>query len=131
MSSRPSKEVKSDDVMGLTPGAVAVFSQNLILQRLEEIKQLEGTYALLLDGNPARKPLKDTIDHLRKEVEELKAEKAKSKPAGKRKYPSRQESDKKAAGGRVAYIKERQRRRAASQRAEGLKERVTKKMANE
>ena len=108
MSSRPSKEVKPDEVMGLTPGPVAVFSQNLILQRLEEIKQLEGTYALLLDGNPAKRPLKDTIDHLKKEVEELKAEKAKSKPAGKRKYSSRQESDKKAAGGRVAYIKERQ-----------------------
>ena len=131
MSSRPSKEVKPDEVMGLTPGAVAVFSQNLILQRLEEIKQLEGTYALLLDDNPAKKPLKATIDHLKKEVEELKAEKAKSKPAGKRKYSSRQESDKKAAGGRVAYIKERQRRRAASQRAEGLKERVTKRLANE
>ena len=55
-SSRPSKEVKSDDVMGFTPGAVAAFSQNLILQRLEEIKQLEDEHVLLLDGNPAKQP---------------------------------------------------------------------------
>ena len=75
--------------------------------------------------------MKGIIDHLKKEVQELRAEKAKSKPAGGRKYSSRQESDKKAAGGRVAYIKERQRRGAAKARAAGLKERATKKLANE
>eukprot|EP00434_Breviolum_minutum_P021019 symbB.v1.2.018542.t1/scaffold1479.1/size116273/1 len=81
MSSRPSKSVRSDDVIGFTPGAVAVFSQNFVFQRLEEIKQLENAYALLADNNPAKKHLKETIDHLKKEVEDLKAEKAKSKPA--------------------------------------------------
>ena len=41
MSSRPSKSARSDDLIGFTPGAVAVFSQNLVFQRLEEIKQLD------------------------------------------------------------------------------------------
>ena len=118
MSSRPSKSARSGDLIGFTPGAVAVFSQNLVFQRLEEIKQLENAYALLADNNPAKKHLKETTGHLKKEVEDLKAEKAKSKPAQGRKYSERQESDKKAAGGRVAYIKEKQRRRAATARAE-------------
>ena len=81
------------------------------------------------EDSPA-KP-KETIDHLKKEVEDLKAEKAKSKPAEGRKYSARQESDKRAAGGRVAYIKEKQRRRAAKARAAGVKERAEKRLANE
>ena len=131
MSSRPSKSARSDDVIGFTPGAVAVFSQNLVFQRLEEIKQLEGALAVLKDDNPAKQHLRDTINHLKKEVEDLKAEKEKSKPASGRKYSARQESDKKLAGNRVAFIKEKQRRRAAKARAEGVKERAKKKLANE
>ena len=131
MSSRPSKSARSDDLIGFTPGAVAVFFQNLVFQRLEEIKQLENAYALLAENNPAKKHLKETINHLKKEVEELKAEKAKSKPASGRKYSARQESDKKVAGGRVAYLKEKQRRRAAKARAEGVKERAKRRLANE
>ena len=61
MSSRPSKEIRSGDVIGFTPGAVAVFSQNLVFQRFEEIKQLENAYALLAENNPAKKHLKETI----------------------------------------------------------------------
>ena len=79
MSSRPSKEIKSDDVMGLTPGAVAVFSQNLILQRLEEIKQLEGTYALLLDDDPAKKPRGRGEKKEKKEKKERKEERTTSR----------------------------------------------------
>ena len=131
MSSRPSKSARSDDLIGFTPGAVAVFSQNLVFQRLEEIKQLENAYALLAENNPAKKHLKETINHLKKEVEDLKAEKAKSKPASGRKYSARQESDKKVAGGRVAYLKEKQRRRAAKARAEGVKDRANRRLANE
>ena len=128
MSSRPSR---SDDLIGFTPGAVAVFSQNLVFQRLEEIKQLENAFAVLKENNPAKKHLRETINHLKKEVEDLKAEKAKSKPAQGRKHSARQESDKKVAGGRVAYIKEKQRRRAAKARAEGVKERAKRRLANE
>ena len=131
MSSRPSKSARPDDLIGFTPGAVAVFSQNLVFQRLEEIKQLENAFAVLKEDNPAKKHLRDTINHLKKEVEDLKAEKAKSKPASGRKYSARQESDKKVAGARVAFIKEKQRRRAAKARAEGVKERAKKKLANE
>ena len=101
-----------------------MFSQNLVFQRLEEIKQLENAYALLADNNPAKKHLRETIDHLKKELEDVKAEKAKSKPAQGRKYSARQESDKKVAGGRVAFMKEKQRRRAGKARAEGVKERA-------
>ena len=57
MSSRPSKNVRSDDSIGFTPGAVAVFSQNLVFQRLEEIKQLENASALLADNNPAKRSI--------------------------------------------------------------------------
>ena len=129
MSSRPSKSARPDDLIGFTPGAVAVFSQNLVFQRLEEIKQLESAFAVLKDDNPAKQHLRDTINHLKKEVEDLKAEKEKSKPASGRKYSARQESDKKLAGNRVAFIKEKQRRRAAKARAEGVKERAKKKLA--
>ena len=71
------------------------------------------------------------MDHLKKEVEDLKAEKEKNKPAEGRKYSARQGSDKKAAGGRVACISEKQRRRAAKARAAGVKERAKKRLANE
>ena len=131
MSSRPSKSARSDDLIGFTPGAVAVFSQNLVFQRLEEIKQLENACAVLAENNPAKKHLRETINHLKKEVEDLKAEKAKSKPAQGRKHSARQESDKKVAGNRVAYIQEKQRRRAAKARAEGVKERAQRRLANE
>ena len=131
MSSRPSKSARSDDLIGFTSGPVAVFSQNLVFQRLEEIKQLENAFAVLAEDNPAKKHLRDTINHLKKEIEDLKAEKAKSKPASGRQYSARQESDKKVAGGRVAYLKEKQRRRAAKARAEGVKERAKRKFANE
>ena len=114
MSSRPSKSARSDDLIGFTPAPVAVFSQNLVFQRLEEIKQLENAFAVLAENNPAKKHLRETINHLEKEVEDLKAEKAKSKPASGRKHSARQESDKKVAGARVAYIKEKQRRREAN-----------------
>ena len=114
MSSRPSKSARSDDLIGFTPAPVAVFSQNLVFQRLEEIKQLENAFAVLAEKNPAKKHLRETINHLEKEVEDLKAEKAKSKPASGRKHSARQESDKKVAGARVAYIKEKQRRREAN-----------------
>ena len=103
----------------------------MVFQRLEEIKQLESAFAVLKEDNPAKQHLRDTINHLKKEVEDLKAEKEKSKPASGRKYSARQESDKKLAGNRVAYIKEKQRRRAAKARAEGVKERAKKKLANE
>ena len=86
---------------------------------------------MLKEDNPAKKHLRDTINHLKKEVEDLKAEKAKSKPAQGRKYSARQESDKKVVGARVAFIKEKQRRRAAKARAEGVKERAKRKLANE
>ena len=131
MSSRPSKSARSDDLIGFTPGAVAVFFQNLVFQRLEEIKQLENAFAVLAENNPAKKHLRETINHLKKEVEDLKAEKAKSKPAQGRKHSARQESDKKVAGNRVAYIQEKQRRRAAKARAEGVKERAKRRLANE
>ena len=86
---------------------------------------------MLAENNPAKEHLRDTINHLKKEVEDLKAEKAKSKPASGRKYSARQESDKKVAGNRVAYLKEKQRRRAAKARAEGVKERAKRRLANE
>ena len=70
MSSRPSKSVRSDDVIGFTPGAVAVFSQNLVFQRLGGDSKQTGRCFLrcLKDDNPAKQHLRDTINHLKKEV---------------------------------------------------------------
>ena len=98
MSSRPSKSARSDDLIRIyTWGSCSIFSEF----GFPEVggDQAAGECLSRCEGRitPAKKHLKETIDHLKKEVEDLKAEKAKSKPAQGRKYSARQESDKKAS----------------------------------
>ena len=96
----------------------------LVTQRLEEVKKLTDAVGLLSRGDPAPEALQLSIE--KKEVENIKKERAKSMPqSSTRKYSSRQERDKAVSGGRIAYIKEKQRQRAAKHRAESQKDRAT------
>ena len=101
---REEKEALQKKPVGFTPGAVAKFTQALIMQKLEEVKSIEGTLVLLDRDHPARKAQK------KEEMKKIQAERQKARG---QKHSVRQEMDKKEAGSRVAYIKERQRKRAA------------------
>ena len=46
---------------GFTPGAIANFAQQLVMQRLEEVKQLESTIAMLPRDHEAREALQATV----------------------------------------------------------------------
>ena len=111
---------------GLTAGAVSNFTQALVTQRLEEIKQLEGAAGLLPQDSPARKELIGTIKIKKDEIEKVKEQREKAKATAKAttKFSPRQEADRKAAGARVAYIKERGRHRAVENRASSAKARA-------
>ena len=86
--------------VGFTPGA-------LIMQKLEEVKSIEGTLVLLDRDHPARKALEETMAQKKEEMKKIQAERQKARG---QKHSVRQEMDKKEAGSRVAYIKERQRK---------------------
>ena len=62
---------------GLAPGAVANFTQALILQRLQEIEQLEAARALLPRDHQGRAALAETIEFKREEIEKIKDERKK------------------------------------------------------
>ena len=119
---------KKPQPVGFTPGAVANFTQALIMQTLEEIKSIDGTLALLDRDHPARKALEETVTQKKEEIKKIQAERQKARD---RKHSVRQEMDKKEAGSRVAYIKERQRKRAAEHRKSGFKARVIANVARE
>ena len=115
------KEALKKKPVAFTPGAVAKFTQALIMQKLEEVKSIEGNLALLDRDHPARKALGETIAQKIEEMKKIQAERQKARG---QKHSVRQEMDKKEAGARVAYIKERQRKRAAEHRKSGFKERA-------
>ena len=125
---REEKEALQKKPVGFTPGAVAKFTQALIMQKLEEVKSIESTLALLDRDHPARKALEETIAQKKEEMKKIQAERQKAR--GK-KHSTRQEMDKKEAGSRVAYIKERQRQRAADHRKSGFKERAIANVAKQ
>ena len=125
---REEKEALQKRPVGFTPGAVAMFTQALIMQKLEEVKSIESTLALLDRDHPARKALEETIAQKKEEMKKSQAERQKAR--GK-KHSARQEMDKKEAGSRVAYIKERQRQRAAGHRKSGFKERAIANVAKQ
>ena len=104
---REEKEALQKKPVGFTPGAVAKFTQALIMQKLEEVKPIEGTLVLLDRDHPARKALEETIAQKKEEMKKIQAERQKARG---QKHSVRQEMDKKEAGSRVAYIKERQRK---------------------
>ena len=99
-------QAKAKAKAGLTAGAVSNFTQALVMQRLEEIKQLEGAAGILPQDSPARKELMDTIKVKKDEIEKVKEQREKAKTTAKTsiKFSPCQEADKKAAGARVAYI---------------------------
>ena len=97
--------------VGFTPGAVANFTQALVMQKLEEIKSIDGTLVLLERDHPARKALEETVTQKKEEIKKIQAERRKARD---RKHSVRQEMDKKEAGSRAAYIKERQRKKLLS-----------------
>ena len=122
------KEALKKKPVGFTPGAVAKFTQALIMQKLEEDKSIEGTLVLLDRDHPARKALEETITQKKEEMKKIQAERQKARG---QKHSVRQEMDKKEAGPRVAYIKERQRKRAAEHRKLGFKERSIANVAKQ
>ena len=125
---REEKESLQKKPVGFTPGAVAKFTQALIMQKLEEIKSIEGTLVLLDRSHPARTALEETIAQKKEEIEKIKNERPKAR---ERKHSARQEMDKREAGPRVAYIKERQRKRAAEHRKSGAKARAIANVAKQ
>ena len=125
---REEKEALQKKPVGFTPGAVAKFTQALIMQKLEEVKSIESTLTLLDRDHPARKALEETMAQKKEEMKKIQAERQKAR--GK-KYSTRHEMDKKEAGSRVAYIKERQRQRAADHRKSGFKERAIANVAKQ
>ena len=128
---REEKEALQKKPVGFTPGAVAKFTQALIMQKLEEVKSIEGTLVLLDRDHPARKALEETIAQKKDEMKKIQAERQKARG---RKHSVRQEMDKKKAGSRVAYIKERQRKilkRAAEHRKSGFKARAIANVAKQ
>ena len=125
---REEKEALQKKPVGFTPGAVAKFTQALIMQKLEEVKSIEGTLVLLDRDHPARKALEETIAQKKEEMKKIQAERQKARG---QKHSVRQEMDKKEAGSRVAYIKERQRKRAAEHRKSGFKARAIANVAKQ
>jgi hypothetical protein len=79
------KEALKKKPVGFTPGA-------LIMQKLEEVKSIEGTLVLLDRDHPARKALEETIAQKKEEMKKSQAERQKAR--GK-KHSARQEMDKK------------------------------------
>ena len=98
------------------------------MQKLEEIKSIDGTLVLLDRDHPARKFLEETVTQRREEIKKIQVERQKARG---RKHSARQEMDKKEAGSRVAYIKERQRKRAAEHRKSGFKARAIANVAKQ
>ena len=126
---REEKEALQKKPVGFTPGAVAKFTQALIMQKLEEVKSIEGTLVLLDRDHPARKALEETIAQKKDEMKKIQAKRQKARG---QKHSVRQEMDKKEAGSRVAYIKERQRKRAAEhRRSSGFKARAFANVAKQ
>ena len=125
---REEKEALQKKPVGFTPGAVAKITQALIMQKLEEVKSIEGTLVLLDRDHPARKALEETIAQKKDEMKKIQAERQKARG---QKQSVRQEMDKKEAGSRVAYIKERQRKRAAEHRRSGFKARAVANVAKQ
>ena len=125
---REEKEALQKKPVGFTPGAVAKFTQALIMQKLEEAKSIENTLILLERDHPARKALEETIAQKKEEMKKIQAERQKARS---QKHSVRQEMDKKEAGSRVAYIKERQRKRAAEHRKSGFKARAIANVAKQ
>ena len=125
---REEKESLQKKPVGFSPGAVAKFTKALIMQKLEEVKSIEGTLVLLDRDHPARKALEETITQKKEEMKKIQAERQKARG---QKHSVRQEMDKKEAGPRVAYIKERQRKRAAEHRKSGFKARAIANVARQ
>ena len=125
---REEKESLQKKPVGFTPGAVAKFTKALIMQKLEEVKSIEGTLVLLDRDHPARKALEETIAQKKEEMKKIQAERQKARG---QKHSVRQEMDKKEAGPRVAYAKERQRKRAAEHWKSGFKARAIANVARQ
>ena len=86
------------------------------MQKLEEIKSIDGTLVLLDRDHPARKALEETVTQKREEIKKIQAERQKARG---RKHSVRQD------------IKERQRKRAAEHRKSGLKARAIANVAKQ
>ena len=106
------------------------MAQQLIQQKTEQLEHMRETYNYLTETHPAEASLGETIKEVEAAIENIKKEKAKTRPKAKA-YSSRQEADKKVAGSRVAYIKWRQRKRAAEHRLKTRKERAIPNVARQ
>ncbi|CAL1130380.1 unnamed protein product [Cladocopium goreaui] len=92
---REEKESLQKKPVGFTPGAVAKFTKALIMQKLEEVKSIEGTLVLLDRDHPARKALEETITQKKEEMKKIQAERQKEESAKKRKKKKKKQKKKK------------------------------------
>ena len=70
-----------------------MFTQALIMQKLEEVKSIEGTLVLLDRDHPARKALEETIAQKKEEMKKIQAERQKAR--GRSTLPGRRWTRKK------------------------------------